>query len=162
RQHPHDLFMELSATWSTSFGTRSRFIYVALPGEPALGPPVFMHRVSGEVNPISPISHHWLDSTHISYGVATLGLLQDGFKLEASALRGREPDQNRWNIERPKLDSFSGRLSWNPTPDWALQASAGHIKSPEQLTPNLDTDRLTASAMWHRSLGSREVSAMAA
>ena len=51
----------------------SVFVYVGLPGEPALGPPAFMHRFSGEDNPEAPIAHHWLDSTHITYGVATLG-----------------------------------------------------------------------------------------
>jgi hypothetical protein len=162
RQHPHDLFMELAATWSVPFSTRTAFVYAGLPGEPALGPPVFMHRPSAEADPESPIAHHWLDSTHITYGVITLGLVQDGFKLEASAFRGREPDQHRWNFETPKLDSYSGRLSWNPTTDWALQASAGHIKSPEQLTPAVDTDRMTGSVMWHHAFASREVSALAA
>src|SRR5690348_18178447 len=48
RQHPHDLFMELSASWSHALDERdSAFIYGGLPGEPALGPPAFMHRDSG-------------------------------------------------------------------------------------------------------------------
>lgn len=162
RQHPHDLFMELAATWSVPRATRTAFVYAGLPGEPALGPPVFMHRASGEADPESPIAHHWLDSTHITHGVVTVGVVQDGLKLEASAFRGREPDQHRWNLKTPKLDSYSGRLSWNPTPDWALQASAGHIESPEQLAPDVNTDRITGSAMWHRQFASREVSALAA
>ena len=105
RQHPHDLFMELAATYSHRLGEgRSLFAYVGLPGEPALGPPAFMHRFSGEDNPEAPISHHWLDSTHITYGVATLGYVVGGVKLEASAFRGREPDQNRADIETGRLD----------------------------------------------------------
>jgi hypothetical protein len=162
RQHPHDLFMELAASWSVADATRSAFVYAGLPGEPALGPPVFMHRASGEPNPESPIGHHWLDSTHIVFGVATLGVARGGLKLEASAFRGREPDENRWNIETPKLDSYSGRLSWNPTPHWALQASAGRLEGPEQLAPQVDTDRATASAMWSGRLGVGDVSALAA
>jgi hypothetical protein len=162
RQHPHDLFMELAASWSVSDATRSAFVYAGLPGEPALGPPAFMHRYSGESNPESPIGHHWLDSTHITYGVATLGLVQGGVKLEGSVFRGREPDQHRYDIETPKLGSYSTRLSWNPTPDWALQASVGHLESPEQLTPALDTDRLTASVMWSHRAAARTLSAMAA
>src|SRR5689334_6706068 len=44
RQHPHDLFIELAGSYGVSSGTRSLFIYGGLPGEPALGPPAFMHR----------------------------------------------------------------------------------------------------------------------
>ena len=147
RQHPHDLFMELAATYSVSSGNRSLFVYGGLPGEPALGPPAFMHRFSGVNVPIAPITHHWLDSTHISYGVLTGGAVVDRVKVEASAFRGREPDENRWNIESPKLDSHSFRLSVNPTDRWALQVSYGRLHSPEQLEPDVNQDRITASAM---------------
>ena len=92
RQHPHDLFMELSASYSRPLSDRSSvFAYAGLPGEPALGPPAFMHRFSGEDNPEAPISHHWLDSTHIAYGVVTLGYVFGNLKIEGSAFRGREP-----------------------------------------------------------------------
>ena len=149
RQHPHDLFMELALSYSRKLSdTSSAFVYAGLPGEPALGPPAFMHRFSGEDNPEAPISHHWLDSTHITYGVVTLGYIQGGVKLEGSAFRGREPDENRYDIETGKLDSWSTRLSWNPTRQWALQASYGRIKSPEELHPESDLDRTTASAIY--------------
>src|SRR5712691_635322 len=66
RQHPHDLFMELAGTYSYNLSAKSSlFIYAGLPGEPALSPTPFMHRTSGMDNPEAPISHHWLDSTHI-------------------------------------------------------------------------------------------------
>ena len=157
RQHPHDLFMELAATYSHPLSDRSSaFVYLGLPGEPALGPPTFMHRFSGEDNPEAPISHHWLDSTHITYGVVTLGIVLDKFKLEGSAFRGREPDQYRYNIETGRLDSGSVRLSYNPTGDWALQVSRGHIVSPEQLEPEVNIDRTTASAIYNRALGATE------
>jgi uncharacterized cupredoxin-like copper-binding protein len=153
RQHPHDLFTELAATYSRRVSERgSAFAYVGLPGEPALGPPAFMHRFSGEDNPEAPISHHWLDSTHISFGVVTLGVVLGGLKLETSIFRGREPDQFRYNVETGKLDSASIRLSYNPTEDWALQMSRGHIKSPEALEPEVEVDRTTASAIYNRRL----------
>jgi hypothetical protein len=157
RQHPHDLFMELSASYSRALGAQSSaFVYAGLPGEPALGPPAFMHRFSGEDNPEAPISHHWLDSTHITYGVITAGFVLDRFKLEGSVFRGREPDQNRYDIETGKLDSASVRLSFNPAREWALQVSRGRIKSPEELHPDLDLDRTTASAIYHRAFGSAQ------
>jgi len=155
RQHPHDLFMELAASYSHRLSQNSSaFAYFGLPGEPALGPPAFMHRFSGEDNPEAPITHHWLDSTHITFGVVTLGYVLGNWKLEGSVFRGREPDENRYDIETGKLDSASVRLSWNPTKDWALQVSHGHIASPEQLHPDDDVDRTTASAIYHRDFGS--------
>jgi hypothetical protein len=112
-----------------------------------------MHRFSGMDNPEAPITHHWLDSTHVSFGVTTLGYVFQNWKLEGSAFRGREPDEYRWDIEAPKLDSYSTRLSYNPTRDWALQVSYGRIVSPEQLTSAVDTGRLTASASWNWRAG---------
>jgi hypothetical protein len=154
RQHPHDLFMERAATYSHPVtDDSSAFGYFAVAGEPALGPTVFMHRFSGMDNPEAPITHHWLDSTHVSFGVATLGYIRDGWKLEGSTFRGREPDQYRWDMEKPGFDSYSTRLSYNPTRDWALQVSYGRIVSPEQLTPDVDTGRLTASASWNLRVG---------
>ena len=100
RQHPHDFFMELSASVSQNIGAKSSvFLYAGLPGEPAFGPPAFMHREAILDSPEAPISHHWLDSTHISFGVVTGGLVLDRVKLEVSRFNGREPDQHRWNIE---------------------------------------------------------------
>jgi uncharacterized cupredoxin-like copper-binding protein len=163
RQHPHDLFMELAASYSHPLGERaSAFIYAGLPGEPALGPPAFMHRFSSEDNPEAPISHHWLDSTHITYGVVTLGYIYDGVKIEGSIFRGREPDERRYDIETGKLDSAAVRLSFNPTAAWALQVSRGRIKSPEELHPDSDVDRTTASAIYHHSFASATMQTTAA
>lgn len=158
RQHPHDLFMELAATLSYPIAaTSSVFLYAGLPGEPALGPPAFMHRTSGADIPEAPITHHWLDSTHITFGVVTAGLVLDRWKIEASAFRGREPDQYRYDIEAPKLDSYSARLSFNPTRDLSMQVSWGHIQSPEALDPDVNENRLTASATYTRPFGANNV-----
>ena len=154
RQHPHDLFMELSASYSRRIGQRaSAFVYFGLPGEPAFGPPAFMHRASIMDSPEAPISHHWLDSTHISFGVATAGLTLGGVKLEASRFKGREPDQHRYDIETPKFDSTAARLSWNPGANWSLQASWTRLESPEQLSPDEDSERLSASVAYARPVG---------
>lgn len=153
-QHPHDAIMELAGIYSAALSDKqSAYLYAGLPGEPALGPPNFMMRWSAMDNPEAPITHHWLDSTHVSYGVVTIGYILDNIKLEASAFNGREPDQNRWNIESPMLDSESARLTYNPTVNWSLQASYGRIKSPEQLQPNVNTNRSTASAMYNKPFG---------
>ncbi len=149
RQHPHDLFMELAATYSYKLSANSSFfLYAGLPGEPALGPSAFMHRTSGMDIPEAPLTHHWLDSTHITFGVVTAGVVINNVKLEASTFRGREPDQYRYDIEAPTLDSYSARATWNPTRELSMQVSWGHIASPEQLAPNVNENRLTASATY--------------
>ena len=149
RQHPHDFFMELSASVSQNIGPKSSvFLYAALPGEPAFGPPAFMHREGIMDSPEAPISHHWLDSTHITFGVLTAGLVHDRFKLEVSRFNGREPDQHRWNVETGPLDSTAVRLSVIPMRTLSVQGSWGKFKSPEQLEPGVDQKRWSASAMW--------------
>jgi hypothetical protein len=154
RQHPHDLFMELSASYAVQLNLRSSvFVYAGLPGEPAFGPPAFMHRLSVMDSPEAPISHHWLDSTHISFGVVTAGIVHDGWKLEASAYNGREPDQHRYDIETGALDSTAARLSWNPTAHLSLQASWAHEIAPEQLEPQVNQTKVSASAIYTVPVG---------
>lgn len=146
RQHPHDLFMELAARVDVDVapGT-SLFLYGGPVGEPALGPSAFMHRGSAAYTPEPPITHHWFDSTHITYGVVTAGVASPRWQLETSAFRGAEPDERRWNIESPKLDSWSVRASWNPTPNWSAQISHGFIKQPESTHMLENEHRTTAS-----------------
>ncbi len=154
RQHPHDFVMELSASYSQRLSDQdSVFIYGGLPGEPAFGPPAFMHRMSIMDSPEAPITHHWLDSTHITFGVLTAGYVHDDWKVEASRYRGREPDQHRWNIETGALDSTAVRLSWNPTANWSLQTSWADEKSPEQLEPDANQTKWSASAIYTVPVG---------
>jgi len=154
RQHPHDLFMELAASYSHPVGENgSWFVYAGLPGEPAFGPPAFMHRASGLDMVEAPITHHWLDSTHITFGVVTAGFTWDKWKIDASRFRGREPDQNRFDIETGDLDSSSARISFNPTANWAFQTSWASIKSPEGLEPDHDERRVSLSGMYVRPFG---------
>ena len=163
RQHPHDLVMELSATYARHFTKAdSGFLYFGYPGEPAFGPTAFMHRASGVDIPEAPITHHWLDSTHITFGVLTAGFVHDDIKLEVSQFTGREPDQNRFDFDPIKLDSTAVRASWNPDQHWSLQTSWGFLKSPEQLAPNIDENRWTASATYVTPLGDGSVAATAA
>jgi len=158
RQHPHELFMELATTYSYDLSKNSSvYVYAGLPGEPALGPSTFMHRTSGMDIPEAPIKHHWLDSTHITFGVLTAGIVLNTWKIEASAFRGREPDQYRYDIEAPKLDSYSARISWNPIRELSLQVSWGHLQSPEQLEPDRNKDRFTVSAIYTQPFGKDNV-----
>jgi hypothetical protein len=154
RQHPHDLFDEVSISLSQKFtDDLSSYLYFGYPGEPALGPPTFMHRLSAMDNPDAPIGHHWQDSAHITFGVATAGLQWRNVKVEGSVFTGREPDENRYDFDQPRFDSFSGRVSWNPIQNLALQVSHGYLKGPEALEPDVNQHRTTASVIYNLPLG---------
>jgi hypothetical protein len=155
RQHPHDLFMELALEYERPIRGELRwFAYGGAVGEPALGPVAFPHRVSALSNPIAPISHHWLDATHITFGVITSGVRNARWSAEASAFNGREPDENRADFDVAALDSYSARVSVAPRPSTVVQVSAGRLNDAEReagLPPN-DVTRFTASASYHRAL----------
>jgi hypothetical protein len=155
RQHPHDFFMEMAARYRQPMAGGSWFVYAGLPGEPALGPPAFMHRTSGVRIPEAPLAHHWLDSTHITMGVVTLGLQRGDWTFEVSRFNGREPDQYRWNIETHSLDSTSARITWAPYPGLSLQASHGDIRDPETTQPDVYIRRDTFSVTYESLLHGR-------
>lgn len=148
RQHPHDLFSELSVAYTHMFDTDTdAFVYLGYPGEPAFGPVAFMHRVSSLYNPDAPIGHHWQDATHITFGVATIGFRYRDFKIEGSSFTGREPDEDRYGFDKPRFGSWSARLSYNPSPAWALQVSQAWVKDVHEFGPREDVDKTTASAI---------------
>ncbi len=154
RQHPHDLFMELAASYDRPLRRGLRLqIYGGPAGEPALGPAAFPHRVSALPNALAPITHHWLDATHITFGVITGAVYAAHWKAEASVFNGREPDERRANLDLDALDSFSGRVTFLPTREWAVQISSGRLTEAEAGhpgEPRTDVTRITASAMYNR------------
>ncbi len=153
RQHPHDLFMELSAQYTLPLGEHGTwFTYFGYPGEPALGPVAFMHRASASENPSATLAHHLQDSTHISFGVLTTGFTYRWLKLEGSVFNGREPDENRYNFDVHKWNSRSVRLSVMPNSNWTMQVSYGFLRSPEASEPTTDIRRATASVQYNRPL----------
>ncbi len=155
RQHPHELFMELAATYARSLddaGRNSLFLYLGYPGEPALGPTAFMHRPSADLLPDAVLGHHNQDATHIVFGVATLGIILGNFKVDGSIFTGREPDEERLDFDRPRFDSYSLRLAYRLSPYISSQVSGGFINSPELLSPDENVIRLTASTIYARPL----------
>jgi hypothetical protein len=153
KQHPHDLFMELSAQYTHPLGERGTwFSYLGYPGEPALGPVAFMHRMSASENPSATVAHHLQDSTHITFGVLTTGFTYRWFKLEGSVFNGREPDENRYDFDAHTWNSRSARVSVMPNKNWVIQTSYGFLKSPEALEPDTDIRRATASVQYNKPL----------
>lgn len=155
RQHPHDFFMEVGALYQRPITKTLAWSFYAAPsGEPALSPVAFMHRPSAMDNLTAPISHHWQDATHVSFGVLTGGIFTHTWQLEGSIFNGREPDQKRWDFDPIKLDSYSGRVTVNPTEHWSLEAGYGYLKSPEALNPTESMHRITTSVQHGTKLGS--------
>jgi len=158
RQHPHDLFMELSALYERPVARNLGLsLYLAPVGEPAVGPVAFPHRPSAADDPLAPISHHWQDGTHITFGVVTAGVFTRRAKLEASWFNGREPDEIRTNFDYAgrRLDSYSARLTVNPGPRWSVSAWYAYLTSPEALNPDESLHRLGASALTTQPVGTR-------
>lgn len=153
RQHPHDLISALSINWTHSFSKNIDLnYYLGFPGEPALGPEVFMHRISAMNNPDAPLGHHWQDATHITFGVATLGFRYKIMKVEGSFFNGREPDEKRYNFDTPQADSYSYRISINPLRSLSFQFSQGFLQSPEVLSPTENSIRTTSSLIHTKQL----------
>ena len=158
RQHPHDFFMNLSATYRLNLGADSgAWLQVAPVGEPAIGPVAFMHRASSGDNPTAPLGHHWQDSTHISFNVVTLGAGWRWIGLEGSVFHGAEPDEHRWDIEGGSIDSAAGRLKLYFGNGWSAQVSHAFLKHPEELVPG-DNHRTTA-ALYYGAEGDRPFAA---
>jgi hypothetical protein len=151
-QHPHNVFSELAAQYTLPLTERvSWLLYGGPVGEPALGPVMYLHRESASENPAAPLSHHLQDSTHTSFGVITTGVVIQRLKLEGSAFNGREPGEQRWNIQLAALDSWSLRASVAATRNWTAQYSYGRLEHPEALEPGSEF-RQTASVEYNRPL----------
>jgi hypothetical protein len=152
-QHPHDFIMELAALYDLHLGTHGLLSFYAAPvGDPAMGPSAYAHRASASEDPVASLGHHLQDSTHIANDVVTGGLAYKIMRIEGSGFHGREPDEFRWDINSGAIDSWSTRLTIQPGQNWSAQYSFAHLTSPEQLHPDEDVQRMTASVMYNRPL----------
>jgi len=158
-QHPHDFVMEISGRYDFRINDQTRlYLYGGPVAEPALGPPAFPHRASASENPVATLGHHEQDSTHVSNSVITMGFSSGPVQLEASTFHGAEPDENRWNIDAGKPDSFSSRLTLGAGKHIVGQFSMGRIAHREADDPDLNTLRTTASIEHAAGFASGEVS----
>ena len=160
-QHPHDLFMQLAAAWRIALPKDFALTLSGGPaGEPTLGPIAFMHRPSASGLILAPLGHHTFDSTHISFGVVAAGIERGKWTVEGSVFNGREPDEDRWDFDFGRLDSYAGRVWFKPTDQWLFQVSSGKLIEPEQLEEG-NVVRTTASGSWFKQ-GSRGLQAVTA
>jgi len=157
-QHPHDFLMELAALYDLHLGKQALLsLYAAPVGDPAIGPTAYPHRQSASEDPIAALGHHQEDSTHIAFNVFTGGLTWRWLRFEESGFHGAEPTEQRWGFQPSPnglaIDSYSSRITFAPTQNWAAQYSIAHIVSPEALYPHEDQQRQTASIMYNRPIG---------
>jgi len=93
----------------------------------------------------------------------TAGLYSRSIKVEGSLFHGREPDEDRWNFDFGALDSWSARVSVNPTAQTSFQASYGFLRDMDRLEPGVDHRLISASATWSspwRSAGNLSATAV--
>lgn len=69
--------------------------------------------------------------------------------IMASGFYGSEPDEFRWNIDAGPINSWSTRLWYFPTKNWAAQVLVGHLAHPEALELG-DQTRTTASVAYSK------------
>ena len=106
------------------------------------------------------MTHHWLDSTHVAFGIVTLGLHSPRWKVETSVFNGREPDDSRVDLDLGAFDSFAARISFLPTEHLALQLSGARLRDAWTDFPIQGQDpaaRLTASAIYHKPVGTQAI-----
>jgi hypothetical protein len=150
-QHPHDLFMDLSAQYAIQLNPDILIhFYGALRGDPALGPVAYPHRISAQELPQAALSHHLQDSTHIVDDVLTAGLKYKTVRFEISGFHGMEPDSKRWDLDPGSIDSWSTRFTYTPSNNVVAQVSTGRLKHPEELESG-DIQRTTASVTYNQT-----------
>ena len=148
--------MQLAAVWRMPIGTQTGFTLAGGPSaEPALGPVAFMHRASAMENPMSPLAHHTLDSTHIAFGVVTAAVDHGPWTIEASIFNGREPDEDRWDFDFGALDSVLGAAVVSSARGMGVPSLVRPAEEPEELGHGTIV-RTTASASWLKH-GRREL-----
>jgi hypothetical protein len=152
RQHPHDLFLQLAAAWQRRLSDiASCQVYLAPEGEPPVGPTSYPHRLSASALPTAPLSHHNLDSTHLSANVVSARIDVGPVAFEAGVFHGGEPDENRFDLDGGPIDSYAGRFSVRPIDGLTLQISAARRTNPEAIEEGNQT-RQTTSIEYERSL----------
>jgi hypothetical protein len=151
RQHPHELVSELAVAYEHRIGSNlAGSVYAAPVGEPALGPVAYLHRPSAAYDPVAPLGHHTQDFTHTSFGVVTVGAFTRALRVEASAFNGAHPDDVRTDFDAVRLDSYAGRVSWNPAAQWSVAAWFGHVAATAGSHAHGALDRFGASVLHTR------------
>ena len=149
-QHPHELLMQASAAWRIPLTRRTAITFAGAPvGEATLGPGAFMHRPSAAENPMAPLSHHTLDSTHIAMGVIAVAVDRGAVGRSNPLCSSPASPTTTDGTSSTSVRSIRGRPAvwYKPSASWEFQGSHGYLKNPERLE-FAHVRRTTASAAW--------------
>ena len=154
-QHPHSspiMGLTLSDTIALDSGDKSNLkLFVAPRGESTDGPTAYMHRITGMVNPDTPLGHHiGQDVGHISSTVIGESLKLGGFHIEASWFNGMEPDPAQVDLPIRSPDSYAFRLIEEFSPRVTAMVSYAYVNNPEPGIAN--AERYSASLYTHLPL----------
>ena len=154
-QHPHSspiMGLTLSDTIALNDSDKSNLKLFAAPrGESTDGPIAYMHRITGMVNPDTPLGHHiGQDVGHISSTVIGESLKLGGLHIEASIFNGMEPDPTQVDLPIRSPDSYAFRLIQDFSPRVSAMISYAYVNNPE---PGIATaERYSASLYTHLPL----------
>ena len=155
RQHPHDLFMELAVEYDRPLTASLRCSCTEVRQESRRSGRLPFRTGPRRCRTRSRRSAITGSTPRTSRtGSSTAGVFGARWKAEASVFNGREPDEDRADLDLARAGLVSrAALTFLPTPALAVQVSAGHLADAEAahaVGPRQDVDRVTASATWHR------------
>jgi hypothetical protein len=150
-QHPHSsplMGLTLSDTISLGDDKSALKLFAAPRGESTDGPIAYMHRITGEVNPDTPLGHHiGQDVGHISSTVLGESLKLGSFHIESSIFNGSEPDPTQVDLPLGPINSIAVRGIEEFSPNVMAMASYAWVGTPE---PGISNDqRYSASIYMH-------------
>src|SRR5580658_822244 len=154
-QHPHSspiMGLTLSDTIALDDSDKSNLKLFAAPrGESTDGPIAYMHRITGMVDPDTPLGHHiGQDVGHISSTVIGESLKLGGLHIEASVFNGVEPDPTQVDLPLGTINSCAFRLIQEFSPNVMAMASYAWVGTPE---PGIANDqRYSVSLYFHSAL----------
>ncbi len=153
-QHPHSsplMGLTLSDTFSLADDKSNLKLFAAPRGESTDGPIAFMHRITGMVNPDTPLGHHiGQDVGHITSTVLGESLKLGSFHIESSVFNGSEPNPTQVDLPLGPINSFAVRGIEEFDTNIMLMASYAWVGTPE---PGIANDqRYSISLYTHTPL----------
>jgi hypothetical protein len=128
RMRPHDLLGELAAQFAFRIAGDARFhLYAAAVGDPALGPVPFAQRASSREFAVAPFAYEVQETFHDESKVITAGVGTRWLMLEASVFGDAFTTGDHTEIADGDIDSQSARITFRPTPSFAVQVSRGEL-----------------------------------
>lgn len=145
---PLDFVTELSGSYVHQWQNVRLYGYFGLPGAPVLNL-LPQQRIAEFFMPTGSITHRYMTSTDIVYGVGSAGLDIYGICLEGSLFTGKSQDERYWKVKKPHFDSFGVRLSYCYEDAFSFQVSYGHIKDTDPVELCVKNKRFLVSAAYN-------------